>query len=141
MIKYSLTSTVFTGQVIVGYANKWMVYFDASQAQLSDEQYHYLIDNMPIEEDAIHAIVSKSKTLSMKVIPDDLTFERFWNEYSYKVGNIKRAEKLWNQLPEADRIKCFEAIPRYKQFLSMKPSMEKTYPETFLNQRRFENQF
>ncbi len=141
MNKYSLTSTVFAGQVIMGYILGQLHYFDSTGASLDDKQYFYLIDNMPIKEEDIHALVKKSKTVSIKLLPTDLSFDRFWAEYNYKIGNKKRAKKLWSDLKESDKIKAFEAMPKYKQFLMLKNGIEKLYPETFLFQRRFENQY
>lgn len=67
-------------------------------------------------------------------------FPAFWELYAYKVGNRARVQKKWEALPEADRINAMAAIPRYKRFAANK-RIERVYPETYLDQRRWENEF
>lgn len=74
-------------------------------------------------------------------MPTDLSFNAFWNLYDYKVGKKEKTVQLWTALNEAERTACLRAVPRYKQWLAQKPSMEKLYPQTFLSQRRWENEF
>ena len=68
------------------------------------------------------------------------TFERFWNAYGYKVGNKARVQKKWNALPEGERVLAMAAIPRYRRFAEGK-RIELVYPETYIDQRRWENEF
>ena len=70
----------------------------------------------------------------------DVSFEAFWNAYAYKVGNKSRVQKKWNLLPEKERILAIGAIARYKRFAESK-RIERVYPETYLDQRRWENEF
>lgn len=79
--------------------------------------------------------------IKIHAIFEDLSFDRFWNEYEYKIGEKPTAKKLWNSLSDQDKNKCLAAIPRYKYFLAHKPSIDKLYPQTFLKKRRFENEF
>lgn len=68
------------------------------------------------------------------------TFERFWNAYGYKVGNKARVQKKWEKLPEGERVLAMAAIPRYRRFAEGK-KIELAYPETYIDQRRWENEF
>lgn len=70
----------------------------------------------------------------------DVTFDAFWNEYAYKVGNKSRVMKKWNALKEPERLLAIGAIPRYKRFADSK-KIERVYPETYIDQRRWENEF
>lgn len=76
----------------------------------------------------------------LKPVPQDLSFEIYWEAYSHKVGKKERAKKLWEALPEKDKIMCLQSIPRYKSWLAFR-NIEMLYPETYLSQRRFENQY
>lgn len=71
-------------------------------------------------------------------VPTDLSFPIFWDAYAHKVGNKKRAEKLWNALDEGERAAALAALPRYASFLITRPTMEKAFAETWLSQRRWE---
>jgi hypothetical protein len=107
---------------------------------ISDQQTLFVCFNCPADLQALEVLGEKTSS-KIQAVPKDLSFETFWKEYNYKVGNKARSIKLWNQLSENDRAKCLLSIPRYDQFLAMRLRQEKAYPETYLNQRRFENQF
>lgn len=141
MIKYVLTSSKFEGQIVVGYKDGRICLLDLSTTTLSDKQFDYILTNLPVHEADVKIMVSKSQDLKMVFVPEDLSFERFWTDYNYKIGNKKRAEKLWCELTEADKITALNSIPKYLNFLQRKSNIERLYPETFLSQRRFENQF
>ena len=70
----------------------------------------------------------------------DVTFVHFWNRYSYKVGNKARAMKLWNALPEMERLLALGAIEKQRRHSESRRT-DMPYPETYLSQRRWENQF
>ena len=70
----------------------------------------------------------------------DVSFDRFWNQYGYKVGNKARAAKLWNALPEMERILALGAIAAQRRHSESRRT-DMPYPETYLAQRRWENQF
>jgi hypothetical protein len=70
----------------------------------------------------------------------DYSFWRFWALYDYKVGNKARVMKKWTLLPEGDRILALGAIPRYKRFAEGK-HIDRVYPETYIDQRRWENEY
>lgn len=70
----------------------------------------------------------------------DYSFERFWNLYGYKVGNRPRVQKKWERLPEGEKILALGSIPRYQRFAASK-KISLTYPETYIDQRRWENDF
>ncbi|NSW46221.1 MAG: hypothetical protein HPY79_10455 [Bacteroidales bacterium] len=78
----------------------------------------------------------------MKVaeIAEDLSFDRFWNVYSYKVGNKTKTEKLWNALSDADKTTCLRRIKAYKSYLE-RTGIAQAYPETYLRNRRWEDQY
>jgi len=70
----------------------------------------------------------------------DLSFERFWNLYGYKVGAKDRVKKKWERLPEGEKILALGSIPRYRRFTEQK-HIDMTYPETYIDQRRWENEY
>lgn len=79
--------------------------------------------------------------LLIKEIPTDLSFNRFWEEYGYKVGRKEKVMALWAGLDEITRIKIFEVIPRYRQWLANKRNMEQSYAETWLRNKRWEDKY
>lgn len=84
-----------------------------------------------------------SKTFNFKIqeVPLDLSFNSFWDKYGHKVGNMGRAKKLWKLLNLEDKTKAMCNITSYNYYLQMNPNIEKIYPERYLSQRRFENEY
>ena len=76
----------------------------------------------------------------MVEVPDDLSFEAFWTRYGYKVGDKKKATKLWNEMKPESRALALSKIERYKKFAE-NANIALVYPERYLSQRRFENEF
>ena len=68
----------------------------------------------------------------------DLSFEKFWGAYGNKVGNVARVRKKWDSLPELDRIMALGFISRMRNYYDSK-GIVFPFPETYLNQRRWEN--
>lgn len=82
----------------------------------------------------------QSDVFKVEQLQQDLSFNAFWNAYSYKVGNKTRAEKLWNALKDTDKAKAFSYLKTYANYLLLNPSIQKLYPETYLSQKRFNNE-
>ena len=70
----------------------------------------------------------------------ELTFAAFWDAYGYKVGNKATVERKWNALSDADRLLALGGIERQRRH-SEQHRTDMPYPETYLNQRRWENVF
>lgn len=83
----------------------------------------------------------KKKGWKVAEIPVELTFEVFWNAYGNKVGNKARCEKLWATLTEEDKALCLQSIRAYRFYLANNTTQRQAYPETYLAQRRFENEY
>jgi hypothetical protein len=96
---------------------------------------------MPFIQEALTEWEKIIKNCHIEAIQDDTTFPGFWNAYNYKVGNKKRAEKLWTLLNEQEKLLALSSIRKYDRYLAQRPKMEKAYPETWLAQRRWENEF
>ncbi len=139
---------------------KYTVTFKGKQKQISvtvayDENgcLHSLVFSDPDNTRAavgwiLHTIPATENDLGeigtiaiVEPIPQDLSFNVFWEAYAHKIGDKTRTLKLWAALTEEDRIKCLRSIPRYNQWLKQRPSMERLYPETFLKQERYRNEF
>jgi len=137
MRKYVLTSPGFTGELIFGYNSENILVHFENKAELKSEHLSYLQRNFPFVNDELPKIAKKGRITEIT----DLGFERFWNEYGAKVGNKKQTEKLWVELQESDKIAIFEHLPKYNYYLKTHQGLMRAYPSTFLNQRRWENEY
>jgi len=108
--------------------------------ELNITQINTLFNHIPFLEGSIQSLAD-SLGGTVIVVEQDLSFDVFWDRYDYKVGNKARARKLWDQLSNSDRMLAIRKIPVYDSFLIAKRNQDKVYPETFLSQRRFENNF
>lgn len=140
MYKYLLTSTKFTGELEFRFDTARALSFFENRAQMEVDQLNYLFGKFPFTEEELIRLTQGSATLTLAKLDHDITFDEFWKAYNYKVGNKARAMKLWNALTATDRALIMEYLPRYEAYLAARPRMEKLYPETFLNQRRWENE-
>ena len=81
---------------------------------------------------------AKNKALVIAV-EADLSFERFWEEYDYKIGKKTRVRKKWEVMDDMERIKALKHIKTYRYFLIQHSHIQKQYPETFLNRAEWNN--
>lgn len=77
--------------------------------------------------------------LRFELVIEELNFERFWNEYGYKIDR-KKAEVEWKKLTETERQSAFKAIKAYKAFVHRK-NTEMRYACRYLKDRLFESNF
>jgi len=103
-------------------------------------QYLFWNDKFPFPYiESMIAQAEKVGTFNITKVEDDLSFERFWNEYSCKVSKLK-ASKLWKKLSKANRIKVFLHLPKYQAYLDSK-GIEKAYPDTYLRNQKWEDEY
>lgn len=140
MHKIIITSTKFDGSLEFELDDQEMVRLFKNNATLDENQEQWLSENFPITLARLNGMVHNFKSLKAELVEADLSFENFWNTYNYKVGSKARAEKLWNKLTDAVKLKVFSVLPSYEYFLKIK-NQEKAYPTTFLNEERYENEF
>lgn len=63
-----------------------------------------------------------------------VTFEMFWEAMDYKVDKAE-AMRIWEKLPEAEKIAAYRYIPAYKSWLKRNNEIGKKYPKTYLRQK------
>jgi hypothetical protein len=140
--KYIITSDTYEGEVVFGYHPvSRLLYGFYCKADLADLQHEFFMQNLYKDEETFLEKFKNSNNLTVKKMPANTTFEKFWNDYGYKVGNKKKSEDIWNKMSIADKVLALEKIPAYKNWLSKKPQTDMVYPERYLSHRRFENEF
>lgn len=86
------------------------------------------------------ATLEKERCVIRDITTQDLSFRKFWFAYGYKVGNKARVEKKWNNLKDEDRLLALQGVERQRRH-SQTHKTDMPYPETYLDQRRWENEF
>lgn len=80
--------------------------------------------------------IQEGKELKKK--EDKIDFSVFWNLYNHKIGNKPGAEKKWNKLTLSEQKKIIEVLPVY--LTTIKDKQFQAHADTWLNQRRWENE-
>lgn len=99
-----------------------------------EEQVKWIFEskrNHYCETEMLKLCEIKDMDFDYRAIPTDLSFENFWKTYGYKKGKLVRAQRLWGDLKDAERLEALLYIPIYKH----SKAIDKTamlYPETYL---------
>lgn len=138
--KYVVTSKTFKGALLFEFDADGTITQFANESELEVPQLVYLSKSFPMTVVKLEELLGKSSSMKVELVPPDLSFKAAWDEYGYKLGNKKRAEKLWNDLTESQKIQFFNSLPGYNYYLSVK-KIERLYLETYLFQLRFEHDY
>jgi hypothetical protein len=102
-------------------------------------QFEFLTRNFPKSEALMNKwILAKFANVVIQQVDEDLSFERFYNTYDYKISKRSTAEKSWNKLSDTNKLLALKFIPKYEAQLR-KTGIGKKYPETYLNQEIWNN--
>ena len=119
--------------------------FEIAEGDLNAQQMKWLFAqaNFPANESIMKTIWMKDKKY-LKVFEieraiADLSFNALWNLYDNKVKRVE-CEKQFQKLKEADIIKLFLSIPKYKEYL-LRKRIAQAHLSTYINQRYFEDEW
>lgn len=139
MPKYLMEFKDSNASVLVEYDQLGLLTkFELSPGTFNEVQLQYLNKNFPKKQEHLDWYKTNVVKCKIKEVDEDLSFERFWNEFDYKVGNKSRALKLWTALPNPDKAKALKFMATYDTQLAM-TKVNKMYPETYLHQQRWNN--
>lgn len=119
--------------------------FEIAEGELNAKQMKWLFAsaNFPANEELMKIVWLKSKEMNAKfeieISPANLSFEALWQLYGYKESR-KDAEKSFAKLKEADIIKCFIQIPKYKKKIAS-TGIAQALLATWLNKQRFNDEY
>jgi len=139
--KFAYSSTHLIGEVLLGYSeNDLLVFFDLSQAQLTEAQHETLIRNFPLSLSALRNLVAADKENRRLVeVIQKVSFEEFWEAYDHKaLSHKKKSVVLWNKLSEAEQIKAFTHLTKYFYQIKIN-NTPKMYANTYLGSEIWNN--
>lgn len=147
---YIITGKGLSGSIVFKYNLEGVLAAFENNAELNDEQIKWFATHVPFTEEMVQPFIDSARgKLVARMHNYNLDFETFWEQYGNKKGSKEQARKLWdgekvteNKRPvtEADRMAIFMILPRLNYHYQMNKK-ELPYPTTFLNQRRWENEF
>jgi transcription initiation factor IIE alpha subunit len=107
-----------------------------SKYQNGEQQIEQRMNNQRTTDEQLVNTKQEFKHLSIK--EDTHTpFVIFWDLYNKKVGDRQKCEKKWKALKETERKAIIETLPNFKKQFSDKQFQP--FPETYLNQKRWED--
>lgn len=136
-MKYIVTGSKFSGSFTLKYGSTGLLVAVLNDSDIDDPvRLTKILSVFPITESGIQGL--RATGAIVREVPDDISFEAFWNAYGYKVGKRSMAENTWNRMKEVDRIRAIAYIAIYDTQLA-KNGAAKAYPSTYLNQRYYDN--
>lgn len=139
-MKYKVSKPTMDGFLLFEYDKSGVLVAFKRESELTPKQWSALAKFFPWDLNLFKLFKDKLGVTAV-VIPEDLSFQRFWNAYGLKVGNKKRTEKLWNALDDATRGHILTvSIPNYKAHLRGSSS-DQAHASTFLAQERWHNEY
>lgn len=102
MNTYIIHGQTFAGNVTLEYDHNDRLKLILFECSMSDQQHAQFIRAIPLMEDDFLYRAKRSGVV-YSTIPPDLSFERFWNAYNYKVGDKTRTKKYGKNLQNPKR--------------------------------------
>lgn len=112
---------------------------EGSEITQTIKQWLFSPQNFPYEQATIEKWKA-IKLLDISVGLPDVSFNTFYKAYNYKVKRLA-AEKAFSRLNKTDKLAAIAGISRYEGLLFRNKGQAKAYPATYLNQRRWEDQY
>lgn len=139
MVKYSLTSTAFEGEVIFTFNDSGLLEsFDSSGAELSEKQQLWILRELPRELAEIKRVLGSSTSAALTEIKQEITFAMFWNRYDEKIKSSKKKSLLkWSRMNKTEQAKAFYFISKYE--MNIPQGVAKKYAESYLNAELWNN--
>lgn len=129
-------SAKFTGQIALKYDDAGMlISFDATGAQMTNNQLVAFHQRMPFTISWLYSLVDRTG-VTVEEIPEDLTFDRFWEAYDRKINRL-RCEPLWKKLSDAEKMQALRSLAPYEAYLQRTGYRSKADPEGFLKKKMF----
>ena len=134
MKKYILTTPKYTGQAIFGYDENGHLVFYSNE--IPDKAVIVWMKRyLPLDEVALADFKTKIRATIVEV-PEDLSFDRFWNLYDKKINRL-RAEPLFEKLNAAGKLQAIVRIKAYKEYCHY-THRGVADPEKYLRERFFD---
>lgn len=136
MKHYILTSSKFEGSVTFKYDESGYLVSYEYNAEMSEDMRVYMLRRLPLTEDSFQYMIRDSKSAKVEEVPEDLSFDAFWNAYNFK-HNRKRCEPLWKKMSMEDKMLCLKSIVAYNRYLKRNSWLNKKHPDGYLSNQYY----
>jgi hypothetical protein len=136
MKKFVLTSAKFEGQIMFWYSLEGALIHYHNEIDFTHKQHCWMLKRLPLLLEHIEPL-AKEVDGTLAELPEDISFERFWNDYPRKV-NKKRTLPLYEKLNEGDAMLAVMRLKPYLAFCSRTKFRNVADPEKYIRDRYFE---
>ncbi|SFB80733.1 hypothetical protein SAMN05421780_101566 [Flexibacter flexilis DSM 6793] len=138
--KYAIQTTKYTEQVVFEYDEESGLLVGLHiEAGLPVGPHEWILEHLPRTTTELQDFVAAVTSPHTRVIevPHDLSFERFWDQYTKKV-NKARCIKLFEKLSDADKLKAITTVTPYLEYCKRTGFRGVADPEKYLNAGYYE---
>lgn len=133
---YILTGANFDGEIEFVYDEKNRISAFEIRADLSDVGINRIFEKFPITIDGI-AFFEKLPNITILEVPEDLSFDTFWENWCGKQANKERAKLLWDKMPKKNKVRCLWSLKAYKRYIERNAHWYNSmYPDSYLSARK-----
>lgn len=147
-MKYALTSQRWEGEIILEFHDNGQLKYAQLPEVFDAKSLMFFASNFPVH---INFIPFYKEHTGAKVveIPDDLTFDNFWNAFDKKIGPKEKARMYWEgekktitkrPLNDTDRAAVMRIVARYASRFKGEKKEFQPHASTFLHQRYWESE-
>lgn len=133
---YIITSQRFAGEIELVYDQSNNICGFELRTELTPEQLRNFFRHFPITVADVD-IYKKSNTTSVYEVPEDLSFDRFWENWPGKQANKERAKTIWDKMSKKDKVRCMWSLKAYKRYIDRNAHWyNPQYPDSYLSPRK-----
>ena len=137
MLTITMTSAKLPGEIIFTYNEQCRLAALLITEPLSDEQYTWLLANLPWRTEMLQALSAKIPTATFVEKKMEVTFDMFWNRYADKDrSSKKKTQAQWDKMPVTEQAKAYAFIPKYNR---LRGPADKKYATTYLSDELWNN--
>lgn len=133
---YIITSTKFDGEIELIYDEAKNIQAFELRTELTEEQLTNFFGRFPITIKDVE-LYKNAKNTKVYEVPEDLSFETFWQNWCGKIANKERAKLLWDKMSKKNKVRCLWSLKPYKRYIDRNSHWYNSmYPDSYLSPRK-----
>lgn len=115
MRKFLITSTAFAGHAIVLYVDNLLQLIDFTEAEMSEAQQQWILNNVPLHLEAMAEFIQRGKSLRITEADFEVCLDDFKRDYPYS-RNTHLLPPIWDKMSRADQVRAVHAAKEYRRY-------------------------
>lgn len=136
MKKFTLTFPRYQGEITFAYDDNDLLSGIAFGGNHPEWMKSAVLKTLPMTVQKLLNVNWRDGILTEEA--EKVTFQMFWDRYADKARSSKvKTERVWNRMPEGERVKAYRYVNRYKSAIPQGVCMK--YAATYLNDQMWNN--